>query len=498
MFKKLFWVSFGFALVLFIFPNVSSAATFGDFEYTVDGNEAIITDYTGTATNIAIPATVGDNNEYTVSIIDGGAFSGKGLTAVTIPDSVRTIGAGAFTRNSLTEIVIPNSVETIGLNSFSVNNLEQVTLSTSLKNIPSFAFLANKLKTVTIPANIESIDASAFENNYITNITIQNPNTQLAYQAFAAQTIINKLVVPSDMVLPIADYIHFQDASSQLTMDNLTITDLSDGITYDAAKNALVFSAEPLESTFSLYTGTDRYDSYYDISEYGPSGKPIIFFDYTKPVIVTYVDEAGTELASSTRLDGKIGEDYVSSPKTISGYTLKEAPGNTTGQFTRATQNVTYIYEKEAIQNGTVTVKYQDEAGNSVAEDTNLTGEVGTTYQTESKMIDGYKLKKVDGNESGVFNATPATVTYIYEKIDNTTDTNTDTNTNTNDGATKDSTTSSTTTPPTVETTTITSSSAAPASTILPKTGDTGDTLIFVAGSILTLLSTSLLIFKRN
>ncbi|MBC6310084.1 leucine-rich repeat protein [Listeria sp. FSL L7-1582] len=497
MLKKIFWLSFGFALALFIFPNVSSAATFGDFEYTVDGNEATITDYTGSASNVTIPTTVGDNNEYSVTTIGNSAFSSKGLTGVTIPNSVTTIGDGAFTINSLQELVLPNSVQTIGKNSFSVNQIDSLTLSTSLQNIPNFAFLSNKLKTVDIPVNIESIDASSFENNFITDITIRNPNVQLEYEAFAAQTILSRLIVPSDSVLPLTDYIHFQDASSQLTMDNLTVTDLSDGVTYDQAKNALVFSAEPVESTFSLYTGTNRFDSYYDISEYGPSGIPIILFEYTKPIIITYKDASGTELASSTRLDGRIGEAYTSSPQAISGYTLKETPENATGQFTKTTQNVTYIYEKNVVQNGTVTVKYQDEAGTSLANDTTLTGEVGTAYQTNSKNISGYKLKEVDGSESGMFGTDPTAVTYIYEKIATTDDsTNGETaDNNTNGESTDNNTTNTNSTTPTSE---ITQPSSSNTSNILPATGDTNNTLPLAIGSILTLLSTSILFFKRD
>ncbi|MBC1516519.1 MucBP domain-containing protein [Listeria immobilis] len=488
MIKKIVWASFSLALVLFLFPVISSAATSGDFEYTANGNEATITDYTGTATDVTIPATVGDNNEYAVTTIGNSAFKSKGLTSVTIPDSVTTIVDGAFTINSLQQLVLPNSVQTIGINSFSVNDLEQITLSTSLTNIPRFAFLSNKLKSVEIPANVTNIEASAFENNYITDITIQNPNIQLAYQAFAAQTILSKLIVPSDKILPIENYIHFNDASSQLTMNNLTVTDLSDGVTYDPAKNALVFSAEPKESTFSLYTGTNRYDSYYDISEYGPSGKPIILFEYTQPVIVTYKDESGTELASSTRIDGTIGDAYTSTPKTIDGYTLKETTGNPTGQFTNTTQNISYIYEKDPIQNGTVTVKYQDESGNSLAQDTTLTGEIGSTYQTESKNITGYKLTKVDGSESGTFNADQTTVTYVYEKI--TSDEN-------NSNGQGEATNNNGTNTEKPDSTSVTTQIKAGNST-LPKTSDTSDNFLFAVGGLLTALATGILFFKRN
>lgn len=489
MLQRRFWGIFCFAIFLFLFPTIGSAETSGDYEYTINGNEATITDYTGQSTDITIPTTLGPNNEYTVTAIGNGAFKSKRLTNVTIPNTVITIGDGAFTINSLEQLVLPNSVQTIGRNSFSVNKLEKITYSTALKNIPSQAFLANNLKTVTTPATVESIDASAFENNFITNITIQNPNLQMAYQAFAAQTVLSTLIVPSNHILPIENYIQFQDASAHLTTDNLFITDLANGITYNQAEKALNFSAEPLESTFSLFTGTNRFDSYYDISEYGPSGKPFIYFKYTKPVLVSYKDASGNELATSTRLDGSIGENYVTTPKIIDGYTLKETPGNATGQFSETLQNVTYIYEKTAVQNGTVTVKYQDESGKTLAKDTVLTGEVINTYQTKSKDIAGYKLQKVEGNESATFSTTPATVTYIYEKIANSDNTNTN-------GEMTDNTTLSTN--DTVISSEATKKVDKNTSNILPTTGDSKDALFFALGSLLTLLSTSFFFFKRS
>ncbi len=483
MFKKFFFVFLSFGLLLFLFPVVSLAETSGDFEYTVSGNEATIIDYTGTKTDVAIPANIGNNNEYAVTSIGNGAFSSKGLTSVTIPNSVTTISNGAFTKNKLKQLVLPNSVQSIGINSFSVNQLEQITFSTSLTNIPRFAFFANKLKSVNLPTNIANIDEQAFENNYITDITIQNPNIQLDYMAFAAQTVLGNLVVRSDNILPLDNYIHFNDASSQLTMDNLTVTDLSSGISYDSTKNALIFSAEPSSSTFSLYTGTNRYDSYYDISEYGPSGIPIIFFEYTKPIIVNYKDSSGLELATSTRIDGSIGESYSSTPKIIDGYTLKETSGNPTGQFTNTTQTINYIYEKTPVQNGTVIVKYQDEFGTSLAKDTILTGVVGTTYQTESKDIPGYTLKKVDGHESGVYTTDPETVTYIYEKISND-----GTNSNKHGGQTSHAT----------DTQKVVSTSVKESNHTLPSTGDTNNHVLFAIGSFLVALATGTLFFKRH
>ncbi|MEE9727992.1 MucBP domain-containing protein [Listeria seeligeri] len=482
---RILWFIVGVVLCICLYPSSVFAETSGDFEYTVSGNDATITDYTGQNTSVTIPSTIGDNNEYAVTSIGTAAFTQKNLTAVTIPNTIVNIGIGAFTQNYLTQISLPDSVQIIGLNSFSDNEITEITLSKSLIDIPSYAFFANKIKMINIPANVESIQSSAFENNSITDITIQNPNIQLSYTAFAAQTTLGQLIVPSDNILPLENYIHFQDASNQLTLDNITVQDLAEGVTYDKNKEALVFTSEPAESNFSLFTGTNRLDSYYDISEYGPSGKPLVFFEYTKPVIVTYEDESGNEIASATRLDGSIGDSYTSKAQTIDGYTLKQSNGNTTGVFTNKTQNVTYVYEKNAIQSGTVTVNYQDESGNDLARSTIMTGEIGTSYQTESKVIDGYTLKKVEGEESGEFSTDSTTVTYIYEKTTPSTD-----NGIINDKDIDTNVTGNKMTPSSnkmINTNT---------SDILPSTGDTHNSLVFVMGGLLMFLSAGILFRK--
>ncbi|MBC1653681.1 MucBP domain-containing protein [Listeria welshimeri] len=133
-------------------------------------------------------------------------------------------------------------------------------------------------------------------------------------------------------------------------------------------------------------------------------------------VTVNYQDEQGNTVAPSETLKGDVGETYTTVQKDITGYDFKEVQGDATGEFTTKAQVVTYIYTKTVtpVEQGTVTVNYQDEQGNSVAPSETLKGDVGETYTTVQKDITGYDFKEVQGNTTGEFTAKAQVVTYIY------------------------------------------------------------------------------------
>ena len=87
------------------------------FEYTVTGDEATITGYTGSAKNLVIPSELGGKPVTEIGIF---AFALCGsLTEVTIPEGVTSIGNAAFSGcSSLTEVTIPKSVTSIGDSAF--------------------------------------------------------------------------------------------------------------------------------------------------------------------------------------------------------------------------------------------------------------------------------------------------------------------------------------------------------------------------------------------
>lgn len=188
--------------------------------------------------------------------IANGAFDGKSnLVAVTLPDTLITIGDSAFAGTSLTTLTIPASVESIGSEAFTdVETLTSVTFNDGLKTIGDSAFdgcsllntvaLPNSLtklgksaflyagrdaatadgtltiggglteiperafmgmsKTggaLTIPAGITKIGASAFYGMMISSVTIPEGVTEIGISAFSSTKSLNTVKLPSTVAV---------------------------------------------------------------------------------------------------------------------------------------------------------------------------------------------------------------------------------------------------------------------------------------------------------
>lgn len=141
-----------------------------------------------------------------------------------------------------------------------------------------------------------------------------------------------------------------------------------------------------------------------------------IYFDSYRMVTAVYKDELGTDLSESEFFYGVLGDKYSTYARTIPGYKLTVMPNNASGQFSDDDQTVSYIYKKEAVAGGDVTVKYLDSHGKNIANDIVKSGNIGEDYTTEQKNIEGYSFKEVQGDISGQFQNQPQTVIYVYTK----------------------------------------------------------------------------------
>ena len=145
------------------------------YSYNNENLTATVYRYTGTATELVIPAEVANGSvTYKVTAIGGYAFQGNStLTRVTIPEGVTTIGGHAFHDcTSLTSVTIPEGVTNIGSLAFNdCTSLTRVTIPEGVTYIRNLAFWGcTSLKNVSLPASLTVCD-QAFYGLNLTEVT---------------------------------------------------------------------------------------------------------------------------------------------------------------------------------------------------------------------------------------------------------------------------------------------------------------------------------------
>lgn len=99
-----------------------------------------------------------------VTSIGNRAFSGSGLTGITLPASLTSIGEYAFSSSYLTRIDLPVSLTSVGEHAFETcESLKDVTFPASLTSIGKYAFsLCSSLTEIAFPSSLESLGEFAF------------------------------------------------------------------------------------------------------------------------------------------------------------------------------------------------------------------------------------------------------------------------------------------------------------------------------------------------
>ena len=213
--------------------QVQSTDTYteGDYTYTVADGVATITKYTGTATSLTIPDTLGgyvvgvigdsavsDNANIreliipdTVTRIGNYAFSNcTKLSGVTLSKSLQTLGYSAFRNcDAISAIEIPKSLVTTATYTYSgydgpfhfCDGLKNVTFEEGVTKIPRYLFYyCTGLEEITIPDTVTTIEENAF--GYCSSLrTVKMPNsiTTIGIYAFSECTKLSDITLSKNL-----------------------------------------------------------------------------------------------------------------------------------------------------------------------------------------------------------------------------------------------------------------------------------------------------------
>ena len=334
--------------ILTIAPLTVSAATYGDFEYTLnEGYTCTITGYNGSAANVTIPSTI-----YGYKVV--------------------SIYSGAFSENlSMESVTISNSVEYIGLNAFSgCTNLKNIDIRTSGNNIIRICDSAfshcTSLKSIVIPGNVEFLwvagGCTFGECTSLKNVVIENGVTVISGWLFERCSSLESISIP-DSVTEIQPCAFFNCTSLKSITIPKSVTNMSNcSLGYGDYHNT---NTTEKDSNFTIkgYKGTAA-------EEYAKeNGFKFIALDVSEPTSVSL---------NKTALTLDVGKSYTLT-KTVS-------PSNAVTSYNWSSSNTSVA---TVDSNGKVTAKASGTATITVKTSNGKTATCKVTVSLPAPQITG-------------------------------------------------------------------------------------------------------------
>lgn len=151
------------------------------------------------------------DNQPVIGIGEGAFYEVKGLTAVTLPDTVTEIGAGAFyCCEALQRIDLPEGLTTIGESAFyQCASLKAVDIPDGITTIPDSCFAqCYALNELTLPAALETIEAEAFyaSGQNMDALLLPDTLTEVGELAFYGWSRITTVTIPGALQT-LGDYV---------------------------------------------------------------------------------------------------------------------------------------------------------------------------------------------------------------------------------------------------------------------------------------------------
>ena len=259
------------------------------------------------------------------------SFSDCNLSALTLPNSIKSIGMYAFADNpAMKSAVLGDNVKLIDNYAFSgCSNLTNLDLGNSLVTIGDYAFqsIGSKVNTglnVVFPNTLSSIGKYAFKESSISSINIPNSVTKIGECCFTGNTKLKEVTIGKGC----------RELPEGIFSDCLALTSvvLNDGL--EKISNKAFANCQSLESISIPGTIVQIGETYYDKDSGGSlpfynctTLKNVRFEDGTKELVLgvnhsKYTNVTGTGIFSYCPLE----EVYIGRNISYSKETFEEDP----------------------------------------------------------------------------------------------------------------------------------------------------------------------------
>ncbi len=218
----------------------------GDFKYELDGENAVLNKYTGSATTLEIPAQLGGHT--VTKINDWAFFENDILTKITVPETVTTFGQFAFSNcKSLVEINFPENMTIIGKAAFNgCTSLKSAVIPKDVTTLSEWCFKGcTSLTGVTFKSDtaLKVIQSGAFTGcTSITSLNIPDSVQVIESYAFSGCDILKSVKLPANLT-KIQEATFFYDSNLKKVFIPATVTSIE----------KLAFSTSGDEEKFDIY-----------------------------------------------------------------------------------------------------------------------------------------------------------------------------------------------------------------------------------------------------
>lgn len=176
---------------------------------------------------------------------------------------------------------------------------------------------------------------------------------------------------------------------------NITISSFDEAGNLLGADDNLQFTGQ----NYDLFHGNmlDRAGWTIDLDKslYSELGQSVTLRQMMEMSNSTTADEMANFMNEKLRTDTVIDEDH---------------------DYIQADVTIKVVYKQVLKTEGMVNVHYVDVSGNSISDDQQLSGLIGSQYTVSPKVIKGYSIKGVNSDVSGSFTDEDQAVTFIYQK----------------------------------------------------------------------------------